>query len=87
MLRTPEAWKWSERSALLCARVCKLQCTGLSGQLVVCLQVALLSPYIQREVLRCGHGFAEDNPVVLPKQVTPVEAVPTSTLHTCTCFH
>lgn len=32
-------------------------------------QVALLSPYIQREVLRCGHGFNEENPVILPKQV------------------
>ena len=36
----------------------------------VIMQVALLSPFIQREVLRCGHGFAADNPVVLPKQVT-----------------
>lgn len=31
--------------------------------------MALLSPFIQREVLRCGHGLAQADPVVLPKQV------------------
>ncbi|KAA6421612.1 MAG: SKP1 21-like [Trebouxia sp. A1-2] len=34
-------------------------------------EVALLSPFIQREVLRCGHGLAQADPVVLPKQVNP----------------
>jgi hypothetical protein len=33
------------------------------------MQVALLSPFVQREVLRSGHGVSEDDPVVLPKQV------------------
>lgn len=33
------------------------------------MQVALLSPFVQREVLRGGHGVSEDDPVVLPKQV------------------
>lgn len=33
------------------------------------LQVALLSPYVQREVLRSGHGVSEEDPVILPKQV------------------
>lgn len=32
-------------------------------------QVALLSPYIQRSVLRAGHGVSRTAPVVLPKQV------------------
>mmetsp|Transcript_17412 Transcript_17412/g.52206 ORF Transcript_17412/g.52206 Transcript_17412/m.52206 type:complete len:786 (+) Transcript_17412:529-2886(+) len=34
-------------------------------------EVALLSPYIQRSVLRAGHGVSRSTPVVLPKQVTP----------------
>ena len=34
-------------------------------------EVALLSPLIQREVLRFGHGESQDDPVVLPKQVSP----------------
>ena len=33
------------------------------------IQVALLSPFVQREVLRSGHGVSGDDPVVLPKQV------------------
>ena len=33
------------------------------------VQVALLSPFVQREVLRSGHGVSEDDQVVLPKQV------------------
>lgn len=33
-------------------------------------EVALLSPYVQREVLRSGHGVSEEHPVILPKQVT-----------------
>ena len=32
-------------------------------------QVALLSPFIQREVLRAGRGVSQSEPVVLPKQV------------------
>lgn len=46
------------------------------------VQVALLSPFVQREVLRSGHGVSEDDPVVLPKQVC-------AALHThckCRCF-
>ncbi len=33
------------------------------------IQVALLSPFVQREVLRSGHGVSESDPVILPKQV------------------
>lgn len=33
------------------------------------VQVALLSPFVQREVLRSGHGVSESDPVVLPRQV------------------
>ncbi len=53
-------------------RVCTLlsaQEAKLTGHNKVVFQVALLSPFIQREVLRCGHGLAQADPVVLPKQV------------------
>ena len=36
-----------------------------------CAQVALLSPYMQREVLHHGRGCARGNPIVLPSKVTP----------------
>ena len=35
------------------------------------LQVALLSPYVQREVLHHGRGCSEASPIVLPNKVTP----------------
>lgn len=34
-------------------------------------EVALLSPLVQREVMRFGHGASRESPVVLPKQVSP----------------
>ncbi len=34
-----------------------------------CAQVALLSPHIQREVLRNGNGISTSKPIELPKQV------------------
>ncbi|KAK3278852.1 hypothetical protein CYMTET_13235, partial [Cymbomonas tetramitiformis] len=34
-------------------------------------EVALLSPLVQREVLRYGNGTSRESPVVLPKQVGP----------------
>lgn len=33
--------------------------------------VALLSPYVHREVNRHGRGYSRDSPVALPKQVSP----------------
>ena len=33
------------------------------------VQVALLSPFLQREVLRSGRGLSQADPVILPKQV------------------
>ena len=36
-------------------------------------QVALLSPFVQREVLRFGHGVSETKPIVLPKQARGAE--------------
>ena len=38
---------------------------------MLCLQVALLSPYVQREVLHHGRGCSEASPIVLPNKVTP----------------
>jgi hypothetical protein len=34
-----------------------------------CAQVALLSPFVQREVLRHGRGLSRSKPIPLPKQV------------------
>lgn len=33
--------------------------------------VALLSPFVHREVNRHGRGYSRDSPVALPKQVSP----------------
>ena len=47
-------------------------------------QVALLSPYIQRSVLRAGHGVSKAAPVVLPKQVHSSVQCLTSLMHLLT---
>ena len=49
--------------------VCVCTLLKSAGHNKVVFQVALLSPFIHREVLRCGHGLAQADPVVLPKQV------------------
>ncbi len=33
------------------------------------MQVALLSPYVQREVLQQGNGVSQDRPIILPNKV------------------
>ena len=33
------------------------------------MQVALLSPYVQREVLQQGNGVSQDKPIILPNKV------------------
>ena len=33
------------------------------------MQVALLSPYVQREVLQQGNGVSHDKPIILPNKV------------------
>ena len=35
------------------------------------MQVALLSPYVQREVLQQGNGVSSDRPIILPNKVCP----------------
>jgi len=36
---------------------------------ILLLQVAFLSPYVQREVLHHGRGFSAANPIMLPSKV------------------
>lgn len=51
------------------------------------MQVALLSPFIQREVLRSGKGLSQADPVVLPKQVCVAQALVTALERSLTMLH
>jgi len=42
------------------------------------LQVALLSPYMQREVLQQGNGVSNDKPIILPNKASLTQLLPES---------
>jgi hypothetical protein len=61
-----------EREVGSCWVDCSHSAHLLQHMLSLCtMQVALLSPYVQREVLHHGRGCSEDAPIALPSKVTP----------------